>query len=75
MKTEIWTVGNSEIHDNVFRQRPELWVIICYINICVHRILNGYLLFLHEVVCGQKPELRVTIGYMKLCVNRDLNCG
>ena len=38
----------------VCRQRPELWVRVCYMKLCV----------------GQRHELWVRVGYMKLCVGQ-----
>ena len=52
-------MDESWLHEAVCRQRPELWVTVGYMKLCV----------------GQRPELWVTVGYMKVCVDRDMNCG
>ena len=46
-------MGDSWLHEDVCRQRPEL------------RVTVGYM----KKVCRQRHELWVTVGYMKLRVN------
>jgi hypothetical protein len=33
-------VGGSWLHEAVFRKRPEMWVAVGYVNLCVDRELN-----------------------------------
>ena len=68
-------MGDSWLHGAVCRQRPELWLTVGYMNLCVDRDLNSGDIWLHEAVFRQRPELWLRDGYMKLCVNRGLNCG
>ena len=68
-------MADSWLHKAVCRQRPEMWLTVGYMKLCVDRDLNGGDSWLHEAVCRQRPELWLTVGYMKLCVDRDLNCG
>jgi len=34
-------MGESWLHDDVCRQRPDLWVTVGYMKPCVDRDLNG----------------------------------
>ena len=52
-------MGDSWLQEAACRQRPELWVTVGYMKLCVDRDLN----------CG------VTVRYMKLCVDSEMNCG
>jgi len=65
---DIW------LHGAVCRQRPELWLTVGYMKLCVDRDLNVGDSWLHEAVCRQ-TEMWVIFGYMKLRVDKDLNCG
>ena len=68
-------MADSWLHEAVCRQRPELWLKVGYMKLCVDRDLTVADSWLHETVCRQRPALWLTVGYMKLWVGRDLNCG
>jgi len=67
-------VRKSMLHEAVFREGPELWPRVCYMDLCVDRDLTVTNSMFHETVCRERPELRPTVCYMKLCVDRDLTC-
>ena len=60
------------LYEAVCTQRPELWLTVGYMKLCVGRdMISG--LRLHKAVCRHRLWLKV--GYMKLFVDRDLKCG
>ena len=67
-------MAESWLHKAVCIQRPELWLTVGYLKLCVDRDLN-FSRRLHESMCRQRPELWLRVRYMKLCVDRDLNCA
>ena len=50
-------MAGSWLHEAVCRQRPELWLTVGYMELCVDRDLNFAGSWLHESVSRQKPEL------------------
>ena len=60
-------MADSWLHEVVCIKRPELWLTVGYMKLCVDRDLNLADSWLHEAVCRQRPELWLTVGYMKLC--------
>jgi len=68
-------VGDTWSHEVMFRKRPEPWVKVDYMKLCVDRDLKCGDIWLQEAVSRKGPALWVTVSHMKLCVDRDLNCG
>ena len=61
-------MADSSLHEALCTQKPELWLTVCYMKLCVDRDLNCGC-WLHEAVFRQRPELWLIVGYMKLCVD------
>jgi hypothetical protein len=68
-------VADISLHGALCRQRPEEWLTVGYMKLCVDKDMTVGDSWLPEAVCRQRPELWPTVGYMKLCVDRDLNSG
>jgi len=68
-------VGENCLHEAVCRERPEKWVRVGYMKLCVDRDMNGGDIWLQEAVSRMRPKLWVTLGHMKLCLEKDLNHG
>ena len=64
-------MGDSWLLEAVCRQRPEVWVTVGYMKLCVEGDSNVGDSWLLEAVYRQRPEVWVTVGYMKLCVEGD----